>query len=82
MDEDQNWWNLHLLRELFSHEEVEKICRLIPCPERQPDTLIWWGTQNGNFTVRSAYHLARELQERRRESSSTNRLVEEIWRKI
>lgn len=51
MDEEPKWWNLPMLQELFSQEEVEKICSLIPCPGRQPDTIIWLGTQDGEFFV-------------------------------
>jgi hypothetical protein len=28
------------------------------------DRMVWTGTKNGEFTVRSAYHLCKEIQDR------------------
>jgi hypothetical protein len=50
-----------LLKFLFSQVEVDAICPLIICTGRQPNVLVWVGTKNGSFIVRSAYHLAKDM---------------------
>ena len=60
IDSDNRCWNLHLLQQLFLAFEVEEI-RSIPLSNSPPpDKLIWTGTSNGLFTVRSACKLAME----------------------
>ena len=60
IDSDNRCWNLHLLQQLFLPFEVEEI-RSIPLSNSPPpDKLIWTGTSNGLFTVRSACKLAME----------------------
>jgi hypothetical protein len=33
------------------------------CPQRQIDRRVWVGTRNKEFMVKSAYHMAKEIQE-------------------
>lgn len=51
-------WNMQLLNEIFSPEEVMRICSVIPSPLHAADSLFWQGTSQGVFTVKSAYHMA------------------------
>jgi hypothetical protein len=46
-----------LVMEIFTTDEAEKICTLPISPNRQVDKLIWSGTSNENFFVKSAYHM-------------------------
>lgn len=57
-----------LVEGLFPSAIAESICGLAICPRMQQDRLIWAGTKNGLYSVRSAYHL--ELDRRTREQSS------------
>jgi hypothetical protein len=66
-------WNSELLQEVFQHEEALVISNIPLCPLQPPDRLIWRGTTNGVFTVRSAYHLGKELQNNMAAQSSTSR---------
>jgi hypothetical protein len=61
---------------------VEHICSLVFSPLRQPDRVVWSGTKNGGFTVRSAYHMevTRRIQEGGETSSSKENL--EFWKCI
>lgn len=58
---DLQQWNVGLMCELFSQEEVEKILS-IPLSFRMIlDRRIWHFERNGKFLVKSAYHVARAL---------------------
>lgn len=48
---------MQLVMEIFTADEVEKMCTLPISPNRQVDKLIWSGTLNENFSVKNAYHM-------------------------
>ena len=62
--------NYPLLQELFTEEEVEKICNLTISLEGQTNQLVWKENMNGFFSVRSAYFLAKSISDRSRGSGS------------
>jgi hypothetical protein len=82
IDYDKRWWNVQILQEHFSEEEIEKICGLAICPGRRSDQLVWGGTKNGVYSVRSGYHLAKEGAQRDEASCSSWKSNEELWRLI
>jgi hypothetical protein len=45
---------------------VDIICGLALCSGRQEDKLIWVGSKNRIFFVRSTYHLAKQSDEAER----------------
>jgi len=57
IDKDTRGWNMQLVMEIFTAHDVEKICILPISPNRHVDKLIWSGTSNENFSVKSAYHM-------------------------
>jgi hypothetical protein len=57
-------WDEHILENLFYKEEVSAIRSIPLSSTNQEDWLIWRGTANGLFSVKSAYHLAKEVEER------------------
>jgi hypothetical protein len=57
---DLKGWNIPLLEDIFSIEEVQLIRSLPISCTNQPDTLIWRSTNNGIFSIRSTYHLQME----------------------
>ena len=72
IDENTNWWNIGLINEIFNNEEAAVICNIPICPQRQMDKLVWMGTKNGEFFVRSAYHLAMSKKDGNLGSCSDN----------
>lgn len=59
--EDHKQWNVSLLDELFSYEEVELI-QGIPLSIRNiADRRVWHYDRHGTFTAWSAYHVSRGL---------------------
>jgi hypothetical protein len=82
IDVDTRWWKIDLIHEIFSKEEAEIICGIPICPVRQSDRRVWAGTKNGDFSVRSAYHLAREIYEAGRGSCSDSSVRIQQWKYI
>jgi hypothetical protein len=64
IDSNMKDWNVDLIKAVFVEEEAKVIIniRLSPCLPN--DRLIWMGAKHGGFSVRSASHLGKELQER------------------
>jgi hypothetical protein len=50
-------WNIPLLQELFSDEEVELVLTTPISNSGQGDIQVWRGTKNGLFSVKSAYFI-------------------------
>jgi hypothetical protein len=82
INSDTRWWNLDLVREIFCREEADIICNLGICPGRQKDKLIWVGTKNGDFSVRSAYHLTKSHGEMEEGSGSNGESGKSLWNSI
>jgi hypothetical protein len=82
IDPNTFWWNIPLIKQIFMEEEVEKICSLAICPRTQQDRAIWSGNKNGNFSVRSAYHMAKDLCDREASSCSKVDELSPLWKKI
>lgn len=69
---EKRCWNVPLLQ----------ACSIIICPGQQPDVKVWAGTKSGEFTVKSAYHLAREVSARGEGGCSSGPQIEEVWKQI
>ncbi|XP_059458307.1 receptor-like protein 6 [Corylus avellana] len=79
---DLGWWDSTLLESLFSKEEVVAIQSIPLSNTHQEDVLIWRGTANGMFSVKSAYHLATEVEDRKKASSSMGLHRSNVWKRI
>jgi hypothetical protein len=75
-------WNCSLIDSIFSAYEA-KIIKSIPlCPPLPPDKIIWNGTSNGMFSIRSAYYSGLELMRRQEGECSTRPSRDEFWKKL
>jgi hypothetical protein len=71
-----------LIRAVFEEEEATVIIN-IPLSSILPrDRLIWRGTENVAFTVRSVYHLGKELQNQEGGQCSQGHKGHEVWKAI
>ena len=61
-------------------EEVEKILNIPLSPSLPKDRLIWRCTKNGEFFVKSAYHLRLDIQAGMNPSGSTMTADNEVWK--
>ncbi|XP_059436808.1 uncharacterized protein LOC132169875 [Corylus avellana] len=79
IDQDSLWWNQSLLEEIFTRDEIQAIISIPISATNQPDTQMWRGTPQGIFLVRSAYHLAKEMESRGQAESSKREAESDIW---
>ena len=76
-------WKEELLHEVFLPHQVEEIMSIPQSAIPQTDKRIWVATNNGKFTVSSAYRLIRGDEERGTTESVSNDLkMKLIWKKI
>ena len=77
------WWNVSLVRAMFLPFEVDSILR-IPLSYSMPeDKLIWLGNKRGEFTVKSAYHIAFNLLEPKKGGKCSSRdPYKSLWKRL
>jgi hypothetical protein len=59
------WWKIDVVHNMFNEEEAREICGIVVCPRTRSDQLVWAGEKNGKFSVKSAYHMAKEKMAKR-----------------
>jgi hypothetical protein len=82
IDKDSKWWNVSLIQDTFNPEEARVITSIPLSPNLPPDRLIWLGTNNEIFSVRSAYHLGLEIMERDKAQSSKAEKAPVVWNSL
>jgi hypothetical protein len=82
IDKDLTRWDQNKLEDLFAAEEVEAIAFIPLSCTNQEDIMIWRGSTNGIFSVKSAYHLAKEMEDRAMVGSSKMAPNNDVWMKI
>jgi len=82
IDKSSRWWNVQLLQDNFSADEIARICSICPSPSQTPDTIYWKGTSHGQFSVRSAYFLEQNRQNQFVGESSGAREEEKFWQDL
>ena len=54
-------WNTELVREIFLPQDAEAILSIPISESHARDRMVWAEDKRGNFKVRSAYRLARDI---------------------
>jgi hypothetical protein len=80
IDSDTKWWDISLLERMFTEEEIKAIQTVPLSRTNQPDMLIWRGTSTGEFTVKSAYHLQKNMTEVAGATCSNQGSKAHIWK--
>jgi hypothetical protein len=61
IDVEMKVWKSCLIKEVFEENEAMAICQIPLSPGFPKDRMVWMGIKNGEFTVKSAYHLCKEI---------------------
>ncbi|KAK3211391.1 hypothetical protein Dsin_016097 [Dipteronia sinensis] len=67
-------WNIPLLKEIFSVDDVNLILKIPICLDQRKDGIIWHYEENGRFSVRSGYWIGNSS------SSSNSGLLNNWWK--
>jgi hypothetical protein len=78
IDQDTYWWNKSLIDNIFTETDSVTIQPIPVSYTNRPDIQIWRRTLNGVFSVRSAYHLAKEKEDGRYPESSLRKEISVI----
>ncbi|KAL0411812.1 UNVERIFIED_CONTAM: putative ribonuclease H protein [Sesamum latifolium] len=70
IDQSRGEWGRSLLEQKLWQEDVDRVLEIPLSAKESPDTLVWHFTQNGIFSVKSAYHLACRLESQEGPSTS------------
>ena len=83
MSEEKSEWNTVLVKEIFLPQDAEAILSIPISETRARDRMVWAGDKKGNFTVRSAYRLAREIDMQGRNSGCSDQsMMQGVWREV
>ncbi|OMO73216.1 reverse transcriptase [Corchorus capsularis] len=84
MDAESRSWQLESIAHRISEEEAEAILEVPINDTGGDDEMIWRHEKNGKFTVRSAYHMYKETEDRRliQMPSSSHTIPEKFWKFI
>ena len=66
------WWNVDLVRATFLPFEAETILKIPLSRTLIEDKIVWIGNRHGEFSVKSAYHIAHGLMEANDHGASSN----------
>jgi hypothetical protein len=75
---NSKWWNVPLINSIIWKEEAECITTIPLSKYGQQDLRTWRGTSSGDFLVRSAYYMAKDMQQNQRDESSNTSEVDNL----
>ncbi|KAG6678721.1 hypothetical protein I3842_14G094800 [Carya illinoinensis] len=79
IDENTRQWDREKILRLLGPSNAAVIQKIHVSTSGARDRLVWLGTKDGGFTVRSAYHMQRELIAEQKGQSSSGSLDFENW---
>ncbi|KAL0010887.1 hypothetical protein SO802_005995 [Lithocarpus litseifolius] len=66
----------------FHPDDAEEICRIQLSRRQVADSIIWSCNKNGNFSIKSAYKVARKIQGEVRAESSASTAGKKVWHSL
>ena len=75
-------WNKDLIEAEFFSNEIKAILSISLSSTNQSDVIIWRGMSKGVFSVKSAYHLAKAMEEKHKVEGSKQGETSTLWRTI
>ncbi|KAL0406293.1 UNVERIFIED_CONTAM: hypothetical protein Slati_3943200 [Sesamum latifolium] len=82
IDPATNDWDTEIVNGMFSAEDQNLIFQIPVGHEAKPDLLCWHYSNNGRFSVKSAYFLALDLMNCCSSSGSSNKDFTQYWKTI
>ncbi|KAF5447348.1 hypothetical protein F2P56_032905 [Juglans regia] len=82
IDQNSRQWNSKLVNQLFPQEEAEIIQQIPLSPSNCEDKLIWLGTPQGIYSVKSAYHMLREMEALEKGQGSNSSHRDQFWKRL
>ena len=82
IDADHGTWRANLVRELFMNFEGKNILSISLSISMPRDKMVWAGTPNGKFTVKSAYWMAMAMSSAEHEGTSSASGQRQLWKTI
>jgi hypothetical protein len=82
IDVGTKWWDKNLKKQILSKEEVCSILSISISLMNHEDALICRETKRGVFSVRSTYHMLKEMEETDKAEGPSRVRHSNIWRKI
>ncbi|XP_042944508.1 uncharacterized protein LOC122278379 [Carya illinoinensis] len=79
INQETKQWDRGLITEVFGPEVAAEIQRIPLSSSGLMDKLIWLGSKDGSFTVKSAYHLQKELYAQLKGQSSRGLPRQRDW---
>lgn len=67
LNQDGVGWNMHILSQLFSAAEIQAIRRTPISTMGLSDRLVWTSSNNGQYTVKSGYKVAKSYERKLKE---------------
>ncbi|PNX71213.1 ribonuclease H [Trifolium pratense] len=78
-----NQWNQNLIHQIFLPFEANQILQLPLVEPNSKDELVWSGTKDGLYTVKSGYHAAMEWNHLRHNQVSSNAIATDLtWQNL
>ncbi|XP_042958141.1 uncharacterized protein LOC122293703 [Carya illinoinensis] len=82
IDSDLKTWKYPLIQELLSAQEYEAV-RTIPLSVGvREDRMVWHFTTNGQYSVKSGYHVHRQMEADLQGEPSRRTQVKHVWKSI
>jgi hypothetical protein len=75
-------WKANLVKAVLNAEEAQVVLNIPISPSLPPNKLIWQGTKNCVFSVKSTYHLGKEIQQRMVGDCSHVDKEKDVWQLI